>query len=74
VTEGAFLQKNAEKGERFETLLRRRRDGAEEADPDRLAELFVEVTDDLSYARTFFPEGPHGCVTRQRRPSRESLM
>ena len=73
MTEGAFLQKNAEKGERFETLLRRRRDGAEEADPDRLAELFVEVTDDLSYARTF-PEGPHGCVTRQRRPSRESLM
>ena len=54
------MQKNAEKGERFETLLRRRRDGAEEADPDRLAELFVEVTDDRSYARTFSQRGLTG--------------
>lgn len=52
MTEVAFLQKNADKWERFEQLLRARR----EADPDRLAGLFVEVTDDLSYARTFFPE------------------
>ncbi len=29
----------------------------EKVDPDRLASLFVEVTDDLSYARTHFPEG-----------------
>ena len=35
----------------LEALLR---DGAP-ADPDRLAELFVEVTDDLSYAQTFYP-------------------
>ena len=29
----------------------------EKVDPDRLASLFVEITDDLSYARTHFPEG-----------------
>lgn len=86
MTEVAFLQKNAEKWERFETLLRRRRDGAEEADPDRLAELFVEVTDDLSYARTFFPEGrttrylnelageAHREIYRNRREGRSRLV
>ena len=50
--EVAFLRQHAEKWKRFEALLRRRAS----ADPDRLADLFVEVTDDLSYAKTFFPE------------------
>ncbi len=50
--EAAFLRQNAEKWKRFETLLHRRT----APDPDLLAELFVEVTDDLSYAKTFFPE------------------
>lgn len=26
-------------------------------DPDELAQLYIEVTDDLSYARTFYPKG-----------------
>lgn len=30
-------------------------------DPDTLARLFIELTDDLSYARTFYP---HSAVTR----------
>lgn len=51
--ERAFLQQNRAKWEQFERLMD---DGA--ADPDRLADLFVEVTDDLSYARTFFPKSP----------------
>ena len=50
--EVAFLRQNAEKWKQFEALVH----GGAAADPDRLAELFVEVTDDLSYARTFFPQ------------------
>ena len=50
--EAAFLQKEAEKWRQFESLLA----NPGQADPDRLADLFVELTDDLSYARTFYPE------------------
>ncbi len=49
--EVAFLKQNAEKWKQFEQLVRHDRTG----DPDRLAELFIEVTDDLAYARTFYP-------------------
>jgi uncharacterized membrane protein SpoIIM required for sporulation len=48
--EVAFLQQNASKWEQFEQLL-----GDDEADPDRLADLYVELTDDLAYAQTFYP-------------------
>lgn len=47
----AFLQENADKWERFEQMLR-----DDEADPDQLADLYVEVTDDLAYAQTFYPD------------------
>ena len=50
--EVVFLKQNAEKWKQFEALLRQK----EQPDPDRLAELFVEVTDDLSYAKTFYPK------------------
>jgi uncharacterized membrane protein SpoIIM required for sporulation len=49
--EVAFLQQNADKWERFEHLL-----DDDTADPDRLADLYVELTDDLAYAQTFYPE------------------
>jgi uncharacterized membrane protein SpoIIM required for sporulation len=49
-----FLQQNADKWKRFETLIKARR----KTSPDRVAELFIELTDDLSYARTFYPESP----------------
>lgn len=49
--EVAFLRQNAEKWKQFEALLR----SGKTADPDRLADLFVEVTDDLAYAKTFYP-------------------
>ena len=46
-----FLKQNAPRWQRFENLL-----GAiPRADPDALATLFIELTDDLSYARTFYP-------------------
>lgn len=50
--EAAFLRQNADKWKQFERLLADR-----SADADRLAELFAEVTDDLSYAKTFYPGG-----------------
>jgi len=48
--EVSFLQDNADKWEQFERLL-----GDDEVDPDRLADLYVELTDDLAYAQTFYP-------------------
>jgi uncharacterized membrane protein SpoIIM required for sporulation len=49
--EVVFLKVNAEKWKRFEQLLQAPRG----TDPDQLADLFVQVTDDLSYAKTFYP-------------------
>lgn len=50
--EVAFLKKNSEKWKRFEALIA----GRNTTDPDTLAELFISLTDDLSYARTFYPQ------------------
>jgi uncharacterized membrane protein SpoIIM required for sporulation len=50
--EVAFVRKHREKWERFERLLRE-----ENPDPDDLADLYVQVTDDLAYARTHYPDG-----------------
>ncbi len=47
-----FLQRNAEKWKGYEAILDERRI----AEPQKLTELFVEITDDLSYARTFYPK------------------
>ena len=49
--EGTFTRQNADRWKAFERLLDTR-----SADPDTLADLYVQVTDDLSYARTFFPD------------------
>ncbi|HYF02088.1 MAG TPA: stage II sporulation protein M [Patescibacteria group bacterium] len=50
--EAAFLQKHADKWEQFELLLTDR----ENMHPDILADLFVQLTDDVSYARTYYPD------------------
>ncbi len=47
-----FLNKNAKKWQRFETMLKQ--PGNE--NPDEIAGLFIELTDDLAYAQTFYPE------------------
>lgn len=47
-----FLKNNADKWKSFESLI----DGKKKIGPDRLAELFIQLTDDLSYARTFYPD------------------
>jgi len=49
--EVVFLRNNTDKWKRFEALLRDR----ETVKPDALADGFVEVTDDLAYAKTFYP-------------------
>lgn len=48
--ETAFIRQNKEKWIRFEESLTE-----DTKDPDRLSDVFVQVTDDLSYARTFYP-------------------
>ncbi|MEM1093432.1 MAG: stage II sporulation protein M [Bacteroidota bacterium] len=49
--EVAFLKRRAERWQAFEDAL----DQPKQVEPDALAEQFIEVTDDLSYACTFFP-------------------
>ncbi len=48
--ETKFIEQNREKWAEFEQMLRDNR-----RDPDKLNELFIQITDDLSYARTFYP-------------------
>lgn len=54
--EVAFLRNNKDKWDEFEDLLEANAAGKTKPNPDKLAGLFIEVTDDLSYARTFYPE------------------
>ena len=48
----AFLHQNADRWKEFESSL----DKKSECDSDELASLFIQVLDDLSYAKTFYPE------------------
>lgn len=47
-----FLQKNEENWTELEEFLK----GAGPKDPDKLSSLYIKLNDDLSYARTFYPE------------------
>lgn len=49
--EAVFLRKNADKWKQFEQVV-----DADDTDPDRLADLYVELSDDLAYAQTFYPD------------------
>jgi uncharacterized membrane protein SpoIIM required for sporulation len=51
--EPAFLRQNKDKWLEYERLLEQRRKA--QVDPDHLAKLYIQLTDDLAYARTFFP-------------------
>lgn len=48
--ESKFIEQNKKKWARFEQILKLKK-----KDPDQLSELFVQITDDLSYSRTFYP-------------------
>ena len=50
--EAAFIQQNRARWEAFEKITK----NPGSAQPDHLAELFIQVTDDLSFARTQYPE------------------
>ena len=45
-----FIEQNKEKWREFEHIL-----DSPRKDPDKLNDLFVQITDDLSYSRTFYP-------------------
>jgi uncharacterized membrane protein SpoIIM required for sporulation len=47
-----FVARNSERWKEFEWLLR----SHSKTTPDRLSELFVQITDDLAYARTHYPD------------------
>ncbi len=46
-----FLRKHSEKWKSFEEIIRNSR----EADPDKLAELYIDLTNDLAFAQSNFP-------------------
>lgn len=48
--ESAFINKNKENWKHFEEVLK-----GNSSEPDELNDLFIQVTDDLSYARSFYP-------------------
>ncbi|GAB4485402.1 MAG: stage II sporulation protein M [Raineya sp.] len=52
--EGLFLKKNKKKWEKIEEETRQ----IEQLHPDRLGEIFIELADDLSYARTHHTKSP----------------
>jgi uncharacterized membrane protein SpoIIM required for sporulation len=49
-----FIQKNEKYWTKFEEYLQ----NDKAIDPDELAEDYIRLTDDLSYAKTFYPESP----------------
>ncbi len=51
MTETRFVHKNAERWARFEDIVKAKK----AQHPDALAEVFLQLTDDLAYARTHFP-------------------
>ena len=48
--EAAFVKQNKDKWKQFEILLTNNKN----VSPDQLSDLYIEVTDDLSYANTFY--------------------
>jgi len=50
--ETKFIEQNQEKWAEFEEMLQQN----EHRDPTKLNDLFIQITDDLSYARTFYPK------------------
>ncbi|PKA83848.1 putative membrane protein SpoIIM required for sporulation [Ulvibacter sp. MAR_2010_11] len=50
--EAAFAKQNKDKWLRFESVLRNN----VQIHPDELSALYIEITDHLSYARTFYPQ------------------
>ncbi|GGK58930.1 MULTISPECIES: stage II sporulation protein M [Flavobacteriaceae] len=50
--EASFVKRNKNKWLLFEDVL----DNKEQISPDKLSDLYIEITDDLSYAKTFYAQ------------------
>lgn len=50
--EAAFLKANAKKWKDFEKII----NDKESADPDSVVTMYIELSDDLAYARSYYPE------------------
>lgn len=50
--EAQFIKQNRVKWKDFEEILEQ----GKQVHPDKLADLFIQVTDDLAYSRTYFPK------------------
>lgn len=50
--EALFVKKNKSKWKLFEEVLDKQR----EMNPNKLSDLYIEITDDLSFAKTFYPQ------------------
>jgi uncharacterized membrane protein SpoIIM required for sporulation len=46
-----FINKNTERWTDYEKVL----DHTDDLNPDRLSDMFIQITDDLSFSRTFYP-------------------
>jgi uncharacterized membrane protein SpoIIM required for sporulation len=45
-----FIKQNKDKWRKFEAMLK-----SKQNNPEKLSKLFIQITDDLSYSRTFYP-------------------
>jgi uncharacterized membrane protein SpoIIM required for sporulation len=82
MTETAFVKSRREVWQNFERMLL----SPKQASPDALADSFIQLTDDLAYARTFFPNSKitqylnaltakaHQSIYRNRKERRERLI
>ncbi len=52
--ETVFTKQNKKKWENFEKLL-----ASNQSDPRKISKLFIEISDDLSYAKTFYKNPTH---------------
>ncbi len=80
--EAAFVKQNKDKWTRFESVLRNNTI----ISPDELSALYIEVTDHLSYAQTFYPQSntykylnnlsslAHQKIYKNKRESRNRLL
>ncbi len=50
--EASFVKRNKKKWSLFESVLEKKT----QISPDKLSDLYIEITDDLSYAKTFYPQ------------------
>lgn len=81
--ETAFLKQNEKKWKEFESLIHAKKGSVP---PDKIAELFIEVTDDLSYSRTHYPKSNttqylnglagkfHQAIVKNRKASKNSIL